>query len=292
MFDNIVNAPKQGSPSVLYHYTSWDAAKAILASREFWATSHDCTNDRAELVSADEVILEVAKELLNQTMGLAAEVLKSFIGSYSELHVTRVISICLACFSESRDDASQWKNYGDGGHGLCLGIKVVNELPPRDPPSALIRVDYSEESWRAELKQSFGDMCTVLSRAQPNQRNLELGLNAFLRKAAFMSISAKQAQWAAEREVRRVTIVTRRSGISLEERVAPDGVKRYLPVSVRTEGKLIALAEIIVGSNRDFEESRQELEKYLAEIGYKRDEMEYPQITVSVVPSQTSATVC
>ncbi|HEX3821211.1 MAG TPA: hypothetical protein VHW45_12815 [Candidatus Sulfotelmatobacter sp.] len=284
MFDGIVNAPKEGAPSILYHYTSWDAAKAILASRQFWATSHDCTNDTAELVSADQVIIEVAKELLREATGVTAEVLRMFIDSYSKLHVTRVISICLACFSESRDDPSQWDNYGDGGRGLCLGIKVVNEPPPLDPPTALIKVDYSESSWRTELKKSFGDMCAVLSRARASRHNLELGLNAFLRQAAFMSISAKQARWAGEREFRRVTLVTRKSGITLSERVTPDGVKRYLPVSVRTEGKLIALAEVIVGPNRNFEESRQEMQKYLGEIGYQLTAVEYPEFVRSAVP--------
>lgn len=284
MFDGIVHASHAGAPAVLYHYTTWDAAKAILASRQFWATSHDCTNDEAELVSADRVIVEVTNELLRDAEGAGAETLRMFLASYQQLHVTRVISIFLACFSDSIDDPSQWRNYGDAGRGLCLGIKVVNEPPPTDSPSALIKVNYSESSWRDELRKSFGDVCTLLSRAPVTLKNCNLGLSALLRTAAFMSISAKRADWAHEREYRRVTLVTRESKIQLNERRVEGQVKKYIPVSVRSEGKLIALAEIIIGPNRNFESSRGELQEYLAEIGYRPDTIEYPQITFSAIP--------
>ncbi|MGC2551693.1 MAG: hypothetical protein WA437_15610, partial [Candidatus Sulfotelmatobacter sp.] len=78
--------------------------------------------------------------------------------------------------------------------------------------------------------------------------------------------------------------VTRESKIQLNERRVEGQVKRYIPVSVRSEGKLIALAEIIIGPNRNFESSRGELQEYLAEIGYRPDTIEYPQITFSAIP--------
>ena len=31
---------------VLYHYTSTSVALKILESQKFWATAHDCTNDK------------------------------------------------------------------------------------------------------------------------------------------------------------------------------------------------------------------------------------------------------
>lgn len=54
---------REPTPDVLYHYTKWDGAQGILTSKQIWATSHDCTNDPAELSSAGEVIVTVARDI-------------------------------------------------------------------------------------------------------------------------------------------------------------------------------------------------------------------------------------
>jgi hypothetical protein len=285
MFDRAAEAPHAGSPPVLFHYTTWGGAQGILASQRFWATAHDCTNDEAELISADDVIIEVAKDLLKNATGAAGEVLRQFVEGYATLQVTRLISVCLTCFSVARDDEAQWRKYGDNGRGVCLGIRVLNEPGPEDSSSALVKVDYSESSWRSDLAQNFGPVCSLLSRLPPSRRTLELGLSALHRIAAFASIGAKRAEWAVEQEFREVTLVPKKSQIRLLERQTPDGkVTRYLPVQVRAEGKRIAFSEIIIGSNRNAEESRSRLEGLLADQGYKVGDIEYPEIIVSAIP--------
>jgi hypothetical protein len=109
LFDRVAQAPHSEAPPVLFHYTSWESAQGILASQRFWATAHDCTNDKAELVSADRVIIEVAKDLQKNGTGVATEVLRLFVNGYAKLQVTRMISVCLACFSVARDDEQQWR---------------------------------------------------------------------------------------------------------------------------------------------------------------------------------------
>jgi hypothetical protein len=58
---------------------------------------------------------------------------------------------------------------------------------------------------------------------------------------------------------------------------------RYLSVSLRTEGKLIALDEIIIGANQDGEEAREHLKSLLSTKGYIAGTIEYPRITISGV---------
>ena len=176
MFDRAAEAPHAGSPPVLFHYTTWGGAQGILTSQRFWATAHDCTNDEAELISADDVIIEVARYLLKNATGAAAEVLRKFEG-YATLQVTRLISVCLTCFSVARDDEAQWRKYGDNGRGVCLGIRVLNEPGPEDSSSALVKVDYSESSWRSDLALN-GTGCSLLSRLPPSRSTFELGLSA------------------------------------------------------------------------------------------------------------------
>jgi hypothetical protein len=73
--------------------------------------------------------------------------------------------------------------------------------------------------------------------------------------------------------------------IHLNEREAEGKVKRYLPVQVRVEGKWIAFSEIIVGPNRNIEDSRDELKKLLADQGYEVGDIEFPEITALCDPA-------
>jgi hypothetical protein len=104
-------------PDVLYHYTSMKGAEGILSSRRFWASTHDCRNDNAELVSADSIIKEVGQTLRKTATGTAAAVLDLFLDRYERLHVTQVMNVCLACFSLAKDDRDQWVKYGADGRG-------------------------------------------------------------------------------------------------------------------------------------------------------------------------------
>src|SRR5438132_1245344 len=93
LFGLDVGAPEVPLPAVLYHYTTWSAAESILASRQVWATAYDCTNDEAEITSADVVILDVANELRKTATRLAADALDTFIATYGNEHVTKVVPV-------------------------------------------------------------------------------------------------------------------------------------------------------------------------------------------------------
>jgi len=269
MFDRAgLPSPLASVPRVLYHYTSWAGAKGILSSQQFWATAHHCTNDAAELSSADGIVVEVAKKLRDSASGTPAKVLDLFVSQYSKLHITRSMTVCLACFSTARDDKEQWRRYGDHGRGICLGLRVLDESGPQNQSSALLKVDYSEASWRETVCAEFERICTALSRAESSPRNLRPGVSALNRLAAFQSMSAKRGDWAIEQEFRHVTLVPHSATDQLKQRPSADGMKVYLPVLVRASGRRIAFAEILIGPNRTAESTREELEKLLAESGY------------------------
>jgi Protein of unknown function (DUF2971) len=253
MFDNAVDAAfRRSAPGVLYHYTSWSGAEGILRSQRFWATAHDCTNDEAELRSADATIREVAADLRKNARGAAAAVLDLFLEAYASLQITQLTTVYLSCFSLARDDKEQWRKYGDNGRGACLGIRVVDEPGPKhtDRGTALVQVDYSESSWRATLSENLKKICEVMERAAITQKNLELGLFALHRIAAFASIGAKHEKWASEQEYRHVTLLHKEAIVQPNERVSGGRTIRFLPVPVRADARRIALAEIIIGPNQ------------------------------------------
>jgi hypothetical protein len=115
---------------VLYHYTSTSVALKILESQKFWATAHDCTNDKGELVSANAIVFDCAKACRQTAHGLSARVLDEFLHNFDRESIARIRTAYLSCFSIARDDPSQWLRYGGGGKGICLGIKVINEREP------------------------------------------------------------------------------------------------------------------------------------------------------------------
>jgi hypothetical protein len=89
LFDSLVNdSYRPTSRPVLYHYTDWVGAKGILCGH-FWETTHDCTNDDAEIKSAHAVIVEVAKSLRTTASGATARVLDFFIETYPRLRLDK-----------------------------------------------------------------------------------------------------------------------------------------------------------------------------------------------------------
>jgi Protein of unknown function (DUF2971) len=285
-FEQLVLSSVKPSPyPVLYHYTSLAGALGIVSGQRFWSTAHDCTNDTAELVSAHSIIIEVAQTLRQRyTSGITAKILDTFIENYATSSIDQKRTIYLSCFSVARDDTSQWREYGDRGNGICLGIRILEEPPPKNPDvvSTLVEVEYSEASLREWLVQTFEQICATLSRSQFTPNNCEEGLSAFYRIAAFASIRAKHEEWKRELEVRHVTVARRETSISPCERISAAGkVIRYLPVSPRVVGKLIAFAEIIVGPNQDMARVQRQFETVLASKGYVPGSLEYPKFTFS-----------
>ena len=282
MFDRTVNSVfAKGVPKALYHYTNWAGAEGIISTQEFWATAHDCTNDEAELVSANDIIVEVVKSLRANATRFTLQILNEFLRSYDTSQVSQVIPLYLTSFSALRDDKEQWKKYADNGRGLCLGVPILNELPPDNPgtASATMKVDYSESAWRDGVQDGMRKICDVLNRALPTLHNQRLALSALYRIAAFTSMSAKQQQWEVEQEYRHVTMVHMGADVKPQERERDGKTIRYLPVLVR-RGR-IAFAEIVIGPNRDAQAAEEHLKKVLEAAGYKPGDLEYPAIVPS-----------
>jgi hypothetical protein len=270
------------APPVLYHYTKWKGIEEILRSQTFRAYAHDSTNDEAELISADAIIMEVADELRVSARGTARSALTLFLEGYPTRKITKLMTVYLACFSTARDDLEQWKRYGDRGGGVCLGFRMLDEPPPDTPDrgSALIKVDYSENAWRASLRKHFAEVCALLRRVPPTDLSRELGASAFYRIAGFTATGAKQEGWAVEQEFRNVTIV--HQGAKNPEEVDENG-RRFLPIVVRADGKRMALAEMLIGPNRDVDAARQRVTALLSDVGYNVSDMEYPQVVTSAL---------
>jgi hypothetical protein len=283
--EQIILSARSRSPyQILYHYTNLAGLEGILSSRSFWSTAHDCTNDEAEMLSANEIITDVAKTCGQRAKGAAATVFEMFVMNYADTIITKRRKLYLACFSSQRDNAHLWKMYGREGAGICLGINILNEKSPVSAQSVslITRVIYSEEEVRANLTKAFESVSRALSGVRPTHDNLQSGLDALYRIAAMNAICAKRKAWEQESEIRLVTFGRKQDSITPKQRPTPGGkIVRYIPVVVRVEGKLISLSEIIVGAKQDIKQAHADVIALLSNCGYQPGCPEYPKISIS-----------
>jgi hypothetical protein len=200
-FEQTILKANQVSPHpILYHYTSLAGAKGILEKQIFRSSAHDCTNDDAELNSANAIVIEVAKACRQSAKGTAAKVLDIFLENYPDSMFADLRTVYLSCFSIARDDENQWKDYGDKGFGICIGIRVLEEKPVNsaDVVSSQFEVEYSEIALRRWMDEWFKTVCSALAGYPPLDNNLEEGLSALYRIAAFASIRTKAEKWQSE----------------------------------------------------------------------------------------------
>lgn len=95
---------------LLYHYTSIVGLNGIISSRNLWASDCRYLNDQKELVHAIEIFLDGFESDTKEILSLA---LHWF--SFSQAH-------CVFSLSRSPRVLSQWRAYGDDGHGAAIGF--------------------------------------------------------------------------------------------------------------------------------------------------------------------------
>lgn len=242
-------------PDTLYHYTKMEGAKGILRSRSIWATRHDCTNDVAELRTADSAVVDIAQDLHRRGSDRRTQELLAYIlRDYDRFKASRFLPAYLACFSTVRDSPAQWW-YGDQGRGLCIGFRVLRDEAPPDHPAlgwSLVRVDYDEQSVRQRIAQAFTKILKASTDAFPNQMPLEaktLALTALYRVAAIANATTKAATWADECEWRYLALQKRGVPFTPLVRETPAGKAFYYPLPIRRDDLLPQVDEVVIGPN-------------------------------------------
>ncbi len=120
----------------LAHYTSLNAFKSILRSKELWLSRVRDMRDTSEVTEGAEIVAAALKKL-------GPQVFKSF--RYSETDTgqyfasvrpvletkTFVLSLCEHGSDQRTDRLTMWRAYGDDGYGLCLVLRKEALLEQR-----------------------------------------------------------------------------------------------------------------------------------------------------------------
>ena len=137
--------------SPLYHYTTGENFINIMRSGELWATHTACLNDTTELVYAIDQLHRRVKTHMTGPHNSAADPIFTRLDEAFSNPGIETSPVFVACFSQRRDDLSQWRAYsgGEGGYAIQFDpqkLRKAGILPTSDgksePQILLARVEY------------------------------------------------------------------------------------------------------------------------------------------------------
>ncbi len=178
---------KPETPSVLYHYTSIDAAVEIASSRTIWCSNVAFSNDPSEADYGRKFLDEIVpKDKILNLRGLR--------------QVINGLDCYAASFSAEGDLLPQWRAYCRNGRGIAVGIGT-NELRHRQS-MLFMRVLYDPD----EQEQIIRDLLDVFRPALVAASNNTERLKELMQPLAIYLVIArsvlKSRSYESEREYR------------------------------------------------------------------------------------------
>lgn len=145
--ESLFSLPEQ---DVLYHYTSQQGLLGILRDRQIWASKIQYLNDTQEL----RLALDLARRSLEGSRQIARKGEEDWEVEemLEDLGGVENVNICVASFSEEKDQLSQWRAYG-GQHGYALGFKPKSLFRVEWRSFSLMRCEYRPDEQTAIMKE-------------------------------------------------------------------------------------------------------------------------------------------
>jgi len=141
--------------TVLWHYTNGRALIGIIDSMSIFSTHISCLSDTSELRYAS-MLFQKALADLRQTIGgdeTTLEFLDVALNYFKEnpdFPAQAVVPYFVTCFSDEKDDLSQWRAYAGGENGYAIGFKARDLMGCKN--CMLARINYDGNLHR-ELAQ-------------------------------------------------------------------------------------------------------------------------------------------
>lgn len=252
----------------LYHYTDFNALNSILTNRELRVNNVLNMNDAAEMLYFMTELSNAVIERLEKTGHPEhIETIKKMFQWDEKKEFTH--SAYAACFSRSRDDASQWERYGNSGRGVCVAFCTEKLERMAGGPLSLQPVFYHGYVKDHELVDLF---CSLAEKNQlgPEHPKVQQAMEqAWICSAAF-----KHPSFVSESEVRLVVspFVDECFGIKPQYHVSANRIKKYYPLNLDTMCRNIGakledvIDEMIIGPEST--QSLPILQDYLVDHGY------------------------
>jgi hypothetical protein len=282
--------------AMLWHYTNGSALLAILGSMSIYSTQISCLNDATELRYGSRLFQDALKELRETTSndGVAERLLDGAISYFKEdpdFSAQAASFHFVTCFSEERDDLSQWRAYGGGENGYAIGFRAADLFGV--PNSMLVRVNYDSDLHRRLATKAATAMVQFckegIRRCQPSDM-VQFGqefLQAWEGQIVMIAPLVKNPGFFKEKEVRIAKGYAAGDVESLRFIQKNTMMSRHIPLrppgQSPSEPYRLPIAEIIVGPSRHQQISRISVGTLLQQKGYPRG-----IVSISKIPFQVT----
>lgn len=109
--------------SLLYHYTTLNGLRGILASRSLWFSHISSFNDPSELQYGKSVVIDQLNDaIMKEDDQVVKKLLSLLIGWIKAFDNALLYHTYVACFCEKDNLLSQWRGYAASGGGYSIGI--------------------------------------------------------------------------------------------------------------------------------------------------------------------------
>jgi hypothetical protein len=273
----VASQSDSGRPKILYHYTSQDAAKSILAGNAIWATDVRFLNDSSEYSHGMATAFAVAMLAQINATGFYREVLEA---ATRRLVPYDPPKLYVSSFSTDGDSRSQWGLYCPAEDGVAIGFDheslrrfatvgpAYPSTPRRSPSGAPLsaRLDpcvYAERT-QQKLVAQFLNRVSAAAEAGPPPSAEEFA-DDILRTASTFAAVLKHPMFVDEKEWRLVEVnvpagrvkTRMRRGLSVE----------YIEVPLGTGPAELPVAELVVGPQRSLGVAVETWEEWLSAKG-------------------------
>ncbi|WP_032699938.1 DUF2971 domain-containing protein [Pseudomonas syringae] len=178
---------------ILYHYCSAETFLAICTGKKLRFSDINSMNDSHEMKWGYSIWEEAATQL-HAEVGVGVEFLDEVDGI---IHASSARGLALAsCFSKAGDLLSQWRAYGDNGHGYAIGF---DSTLLREMASLPLEILYNREQQIYEVKNAVQKIYNI-KKAQNQSQESDFQLACF---QLYIKIAAlKNPAFQEENEVR------------------------------------------------------------------------------------------
>ncbi len=181
---------------ILYHYCGLDAFLNIIKNSTLWLSDIRKSNDYLECVYCRDKINEKIRGFLEDDK----EALEAWDFGYninSDLSMDMISYV--ACFSENKDQLSQWRGYADNGAGIAVGFSRESfaDLKEAAPSHISFRkVIYDEKEQEKFIERIARESIKAMETKPVAQVAAELNQNYRLQFPVLKNASfEEEAEW-------------------------------------------------------------------------------------------------
>lgn len=260
-------------------YCSLDNAKKILESGVVFASDMSYMNDKEELTFGIDVLLDAFNQIKEKTRDVTLKLfLRELTTNSNKMEILQKEftkdPVFISCFSsyENVDKLSQWRAYGDDGHGVCLvfDFNITLGDPGSDgfwmnPVTYLCKKNNKTKEWKdilSGIEKAFKDSFKSQS-TNGTVKNLDDVLDyipSYLKREIRFW---KNKDFIEEKEFRNVCL-NENNKFPIKIRVGKGYLIPYIDLQMNTIDKRTSLKEIIIGpSVYDFDKAKKSFEIFL-----------------------------